>query len=345
MLAAYVTDCLQRCLLAGSGLHGKLLRVLLSFTSFMSHKTDYQPGEFQWSFLLPQYWGIWIGIVVLMILAILPWAIQHRLARLLGILCFKTLSSRRKTTLRNFEVCFPEWSVAQREQQARQVFVDQMLGIFETLNAWYHPQWFKNRVSIEGLEHLQQAQAQGQGVLLLGTHSTLLDAGGYACAQFFDPDVVYRPQNNPLLDLLIYRGRHTIYQQQINKDDMRGLIRALKDGRAIWYSPDQDFGLKQGVMAPFFGVPAATVTAHRRLLKMTKAAAIPLYFYRRGEIDNPQYHIIIEPALANFPSPDEVADATYTNQIIERQLRIAPTQYMWFHRRFKTRPEGYNKIY
>ncbi len=311
----------------------------------MSQKRTYQPGKFEWSFLLPKYWGIWVGIVLLMLLAMLPWAVQQRLAHLLGGFAFKKLKSRRKTTLRNLEVCFPEWSAQELQDNARQVFIDQMLGIFETLNAWYTPRWFQGRVTIEGLEHIQQAQAQGKGVLILGTHSTLLDAGGYACAQFFDPDVVYRPQNNPLLDMLIYRCRHTIYQNQIDHDDMRGLIRHLKNGRPIWYSPDQDFGLKQGVMAPFFGVPAATVTAHRRLLKMTKAAAIPLYFYRHGDIKDPQYHIIIEPALDNFPSEDELADATRTNQIIEAQLRIAPTQYMWFHRRFKTRPQGYDKIY
>src|SRR5690606_36306899 len=98
-------------------------------------------------------------------------------------------------------------------------------------------------------------------------------------------------------------------------------------------------------MAPFFGVPAATVTAHRRLLKMTKAAAIPLYFYRHGDINSPRYHVLIEPALENFPSENEVEDATRVNRVIEQQLRIAPTQYMWFHRRFKTRPEGYKSIY
>ncbi len=124
---------------------------------------------------------------------------------------------------------------------------------------------------LKGLEHIQNAQAEGKGVLLLGTHSTLLDAGGYLCAQFFDPDVVYRPQNNPLLDMLIVRCRATIYANQIDHDDMRGLIRNLKNGHAIWYSPDQDFGLKQGVMAPFFGTPAATVTAHRRLLKICES--------------------------------------------------------------------------
>ncbi|WP_180164826.1 LpxL/LpxP family Kdo(2)-lipid IV(A) lauroyl/palmitoleoyl acyltransferase [Acinetobacter sp. YH12049] len=311
----------------------------------MSQKPTYQPGKFQWSFLLPQYWGIWIGIVFLMILAILPWAIQYRLGQFLGSVAFNNLKSRGKTTIRNLEVCFPEWTAEQIEANARQVFIDQMIGIFETLNAWYSPQWFKNRVQIEGLEHIQNAQAEGKGILLLGTHSTLLDAGGYLCAQFFEPDVVYRPQNNPLLDMLIVRCRATIYANQIDHDDMRGLIRNLKNGHAIWYSPDQDFGLKQGVMAPFFGTPAATVTAHRRLLKIAKAEAIPLYFYRDGDISNPQYHVLIEPALDNFPSEDEVSDAVRTNKIIENQLRIAPTQYMWFHRRFKTRPQGYDKIY
>ena len=311
----------------------------------MRKKTKYQAGEFQWSFLLPQYWGIWIGIVLLMLLAILPWAIQYRLASLLGSLSFKYLKSRRETTVRNLEVCFPEWSPEQRQENARQVFVDQMLGIFETLNAWYCPQWFENRMTIQGLEHLKQAQENGQGVLLLGTHSTLLDAGGYLCSQYLTLGVVYRPQNNPLLDMLIYRCRATIYTQQIDHDDMRGLIRSLKEGQAIWYSPDQDFGLKQGIMAPFFGVPAATVTAHRRLLKMAKAVAVPLYFYRTGDIKDPRYQVLIEPIVASIPSDSELDDAILVNKIIENQLRIAPTQYMWFHRRFKTRPDGYDEIY
>lgn len=280
-----------------------------------------------------------------MILAILPWAIQYRLATVIGNIAFNQLKSRRKTAIRNLELCFPEWTSEQVQENTRHVFVDQMIGIFETLNAWYCPQWFKGRVSIEGLEHLKKAQAEGKGVLLLGTHSTLLDAGGYLCAQYFEPDVVYRPQNNPLLDMLIYRCRATIYANQIDHDDMRGLIRHLKNGRAIWYSPDQDYGLKQGVMAPFFGIPAATVTAHRRLIKMTKAAAVPLYFYRDGDIKDPRYHVLLEPAVDNLPSADEIDDATRVNKIIENQLRIAPTQYMWFHRRFKTRPEGYDKIY
>jgi KDO2-lipid IV(A) lauroyltransferase len=128
----------------------------------MSQQHPYTPGEFQWSFLLPKYWGIWIAIVFLMLLAILPWAIQWRLAQAMGHLAWKYLKSRRKTTIRNLEVCFPEWSQQEVECQGRQVFVDMMLGVFETLNAWYSPQWFKGRSSIEGLENISAAQAQGQ---------------------------------------------------------------------------------------------------------------------------------------------------------------------------------------
>lgn len=305
--------------------------------------TTAQP-QFQWSFLLPQFWGIWIGLIFLLLFTILPWVIQRRIAHFLATIAWKALKSRRKTTLTNLKVCFPEWSTHEVEQHAKQVFVDMMLGTFETLNAWYKPSWFNHRTTIDGLDLLQAAQKDGQGIILLGSHSTLLDAGGYICSQYFSPDVVYRPQNNPLLDWLIYSARQPIYGEQIDHDDIRFLVKRLKQGHIIWYSPDQDFGLKQGVMAPFFGVPAASVTAQRRLVKVTKAKVLAVHFYRTDE-KNPKYHIIIEPELENYPSSDEVADATRVNKLLEMQLRRAPTQWMWFHRRFKTRPEGYDNIY
>ncbi|MCH7306063.1 lauroyl acyltransferase [Acinetobacter sp. NIPH 1869] len=309
----------------------------------MTYTRKFRAGKFHWSFLLPKYWGIWMALILLMMFAILPWAIQWRLANNLSAVAWKALKSRRKTTIRNLELCFPEKSKQEIQADAKQVFFNMMLGLFEALNAWYSPRWFQKRMHIHGLEHLKNAKENG--VLLLGTHTTLLDAGGYICGRFFELDVVYRPQNNPLLDMLISRCRAAIYQNQISKDDMKGLISSLKHGHAIWYSPDQDFGLKQGVMAPFFNIQAATVTAHRRLIKITKAAAIPLFFYRTGDIRNPQYHILLEPALQNFPSDCEVEDATRVNLVIENQIKMYPTQYMWFHRRFKTRPKGEKSLY
>ncbi|KAA8733247.1 lauroyl acyltransferase [Acinetobacter qingfengensis] len=311
--------------------------------SNITQHTAAQP-RFLWSFLLPKYWGIWLGLIFLLLLTVLPWVIQRRLADVLAKLAWRLVKSRRDITVRNLEVCFPEWSAQEVQQHARQVFIDMMLGTFETLNAWYKPHWFDGRINIQGLEYLQQAQMNGAGIILLGSHSTLLDAGGYICSRYFEPDVVYRPQNNPLLDWLIYTAREPIYGKQIDHDDIRFLVKRLKQGHIIWYSPDQDFGLKQGVMAPFFGVPAASVTAQRRLVKVTKAKVLSVHFYRIGEKD-PKYQIIIEPELENYPTTDEIADATRVNQLLEMQLRRAPTQWMWFHSRFKTRPKGYDSIY
>ncbi|WP_038344395.1 lysophospholipid acyltransferase family protein [Acinetobacter sp. A47] len=309
----------------------------------MDLKRKYETGKFYWSFLLPRYWAIWIALTILMLFAILPWFIQWRLADILATIAWKVLKSRRKTTLRNFELCFPDKNEQQREAEAKQVFFNMMVGLFEALNAWYRPKWYQRRIHIHGLEHI--LQSRDTGILLLGTHTTLLDAGGYVSSCFFDLDVVYRPQNNPLLDMLISRSRASIYKHQISKNDMKSLIGHLRQGRAIWYSPDQDFGLKQGVMAPFFNIQAATLTAHRRLMNISRVPAIPLFFYRTGDIRNPQYHILLEPPLDNFPSRDEVADATRVNLIIENQISRYPTQYMWFHRRFKTRAQGEVALY
>lgn len=308
-----------------------------------SHRHSKTP-QFSAAFLAPKYWGIWLGILLLLPWVYAPWLIQRSLGRALGRLLWKALKSRRKTTLTNLRVCYPGLSEAEYQRMGLEVFENMAIGIFESLTAWYNPKRFNGKVSISGLEHLQQAQAEQRGILLLGLHSTLLDAGGLLCSYYFTPDVVYRPHNNPMLDWLIYRSRHTIYDQQIDRNNIRLLVRRLKDKKIIWYSPDQDFGLKQGVMAPFYGVPAATVTAQRRLVTMTNAAVMSVHFYRQDD-QKPHYRLHITPALQNYPSSDEVADATTCNQLIEQQLNLSPTQYMWFHRRFKTRPDGYTRIY
>lgn len=298
---------------------------------------------FEWHFLHPRYWMIWSMLPIIFILVILPWFIQWRIAKFLVNPTWKYLKRRRQITIKNIEICFPNKTSKEIEEAGKEVFFNMLIGFFEALNAWYKPQWFKNRVSIEGLENIKNVK--NKGILLLSTHSTLLDAGGYISSLFFELDVVYRPQNNAFLNWLIFSSRKRVYKNQISKNDMRSLIHKLKDGRAIWYSPDQDFGLAHGVMAPFFGIHAATMTAHRRIMKISNAVAIPLYFYRKGHIKNPHYHILIEPVLDAFPSQNELSDAIRINNILEAQIKIEPMQYMWVHRRFKTQPTGFPKIY
>jgi len=243
---------------------------------------------------------------------------------------------------------------AERELMAKQVFVNQGIGVFETLCAWFRPNIFTRTVSISGLQHLVNAQNEQRPVILLGAHYTMLDLGGLLCAQFFPVDCMYRTQNNPLLDWFIYNGRTNIFGKQISSRDMRSLVTSIKAGHVIWYSPDQDYGLKQGVMAPFFGVPAATITASRRMAKLGSKthppAVMALHTYRQTP-DNlprgkrPHYHLTITPELDNYPSRDEVADATRVNEVLEGLIRIDPTQWMWFHRRFKHGPNGRTDIY
>ena len=315
-------------------------------------QTDKRP--FKWQFLLPNYWGIWLVLAVIVPLVYLPLRWQFWLGRKLGITIYKLVGSRRRDTLINLRLAYPEKPEAERELMAKQVFVNQGIGIFETLCAWFRPNIFTKTVSISGLQHVINAQKEGRAVILLGAHYTMLDLGAMLCTQFFPMEGMYRPQNNALLDWFIYNGRAPLFGKLVSSRDMRNMVRSIKNGRVVWYSPDQDYGLKQGVMAPFFGIPAATLTATRRLAKLSNDNGMPsvmaLHTYRQTP-DNlprgkrPHYHLTITPELDNYPSNDEVADATRVNELLEGLIRIDPTQWMWFHRRFKNSPDGRTTIY
>lgn len=314
--------------------------------------TDRQgKNPFQWQFLLPKYWGIWFMIFILLPLIYLPLSWQFKLGKHLGLLIFYLVKRRQKDTLINFQLIFPEKSEAERFDMAKQVFINAGVGLFESLCAWYRPDVFTRCVTVSGLQHIKTAQQQGKAVILLGAHYTMLDLAGRLTSIFLPLDVMYRPQNNFLLEWLIFNGRQQIFNTQIANQDMRLLAKKIKDGHIIWYTPDQDFGLKQGVMANFFGVPSATITAQRRLAKLgnkqNPPAIILFHSYRETPVDmpncrRPHYHLQFSPVLDNYPSDDEVADATRVNALLEQYIRIDATQYMWFHRRFKTQPSGKN---
>lgn len=306
---------------------------------------------FQVKFLHPKNWGLWLVFAIIFPLIYLPLAVQFWLGKLLGLLIFNLSASRRKVTLVNLKLAFPQKTDDERWQMAREVFVNQGIGVFESLCAWFRPHLFSGTASIEGLKTLLEAQKQNKAILLLGGHYTMLDLGGRLCMQFFPVDCVYRPQNNDMLEWFIFNSRRRIFGSQIEHKDMRKLVACMKAGEIIWYSPDQDFGLKQGVMAPFFGVPAATITAPRRLAKLGDKSNPPivmaLHTYRKKQFKNgkPEYHITITPALDNYPTNDEVADASRVNTIFETLINKAPTQWMWFHKRYKHDETGRTKYY
>ena len=157
-------------------------------------------------------------------------------------------------------------------------------------------------------------------------------------------DGSYRQHANPVYDWIQRSARERFNRNNtvIERRDVRTMIRQLKKGRPIWYAPDQDYGASHSVFVPFFGVPAATITATSQLSRLGKAKVIPFTCLRKPEGG---YHYKVSPPLENFPSSDETQDALRINHIVEQSVMMAPEQYLWVHRRFKTRPDGEPDLY
>lgn len=174
-------------------------------------------------------------------------------------------------------------------------------------------------------------------MLLMGSHLTTIDISGLMMSYHIKADVLYRSDPNPLMSYAIARARSRVNDDAIQRNDTRKLIKNLRKGHIVWYAPDQDYGAHHSVFAPFFGIQAATVVATSRIAKLSGAAVIPFFCYREPK---GRFRLVIQSPLDNFPTDDDQADATRVNGILEAAIREAPDQYLWVHRRFKTRPEG-----
>lgn len=198
-------------------------------------------------------------------------------------------------------------------------------------------------VQFEGLEHLEAAHATGRGVLLVGGHFSHLELCARLVSQRIRIAGMYRRMDNPVFEWTVLRARLGYARAMFDKDDIRGTVKYLRGGGTLWYAPDQDMRSKDSVFAPFFGVPAATITATHHLARMSHAVVIP--FFHRRLPGSQGYALRLGAPLENLPSADTDADTLRVNQSIEQMVREAPEQYLWVHKRFKTRPEGYPQIY
>lgn len=285
---------------------------------------------------------MWIGLGAFRIISRLPWGFQRGLARIVGALAYYIVPIRRHVVFVNLRLCFPEKSAREIRQLARAHYDSLALGIFETCLGWWAP---SNRLPahrIENPEFLRDAIAEGRGAILLTAHFTTLELGARLMNEAFRLGALYRDPNNPVLaaQMRIQRERHLAIA--VHFDDLKGLIRAIRAGHAIWYAPDQGKRTKQSEILPFFGVPAITNTATGKLASMTRAPVVP-YFARRNE--EGVYVLTLLPRLENFPTEDASADAIRINQLIEEYVRRAPEQYFWVHKRFKARGPEYPEVY
>ncbi len=290
----------------------------------------------------PRHWPMWAGVALFRVLSLLPWRIQRLLAAALAAFWWHVIPVRRHVALINLRLCFPEKSAGEIRRLARAHFGALALGFFETCLAWWAPARRLPPHRIIGLEHLAAARAGNRGVLLLTAHFSTLELCGRMLNETGPFGCLYRETNNPVIARLMSRRRARSMAVAVHFDDLRGLVRALRGGHAIWYAPDQARRTGPTALLPFFGVPAVTNTATGRIADMTGAAVVP-YFSRR--LQDGSYRLEIFSALANFPTADAEADTRRLNRLIEDAVRAAPEQYFWVHKRFKLRGPDLPDVY
>ncbi|PCJ51128.1 MAG: lipid A biosynthesis acyltransferase [Gammaproteobacteria bacterium] len=285
-----------------------------------------------------------LGLTLARLIVRLPRPMQYGLGRLLGKFLYRFGKRRRHIAEVNISLCFPELSDEQQKILVRKVFTENAIGFIETAVSWFRkPEYSYQHIAVEGLEYLEAAKSLGRGVILVGSHFSTLDLGGLLVTANTKLDASYRPQKNQLINDVMLKSRQGFLERVISHKNMREIIKSLKDGHVLWYAPDQDYGRKVSVFAPFFGIEAATVKFTAKLAKVCNSPVVVLGHYRKA--DDSGYVLSYSKALEGFPSGDEVADATQVNQAIEHEIRKCPEQYMWVHRRFKTRPEGEDGFY
>jgi Kdo2-lipid IVA lauroyltransferase/acyltransferase len=307
-------------------------------------QNKYQHSENLKDYLAPRYWPTWLGYAFIWTLAHLPFSWQMGIGKALGLLMYHLARSRRHICEVNIALCFPELSAADQKKLVRDTFMSNGIGVMEIGLSWCRkPTDFADRVRIHGLENLKQAQALGRGVLLVSAHFSTIEFAGSLFSQFYRFSITYRFHKNPLFDTLMKRGRQRHFDEVIERKEVRKAFRELQKGKVLWYAADQDYGPKHSVFADFFGHPAASITATTTFAKVNNSPVVFLAHYRRN---NGQYYdIIFSKPLENYPTGDDREDVRRINELIEAAIREAPDQYIWLHRRFKTRPEGMPDLY
>ncbi len=254
------------------------------------------------------------------------------------------LGKRRRYAATNIALCFPAWDEQARARLLRANLRATVTGMLELVRGWYAPGWaLRGLADVQGLEHLRAARAQGRGVLLFGGHFPPSEL----CARLLGDvlgervNIVARHNNDPCIEHLLDTARRRVFADVIGKKDVRGLLRTLSRGGIVAYSADQDFNY-QNAFVPFFGVRAATLTATPDLARRGNAVVLPFWFHRDAK---GRYQLRVEPTWEGWPSGDPAQDAARYMAELEAVVRQHPEQYLWVHRRFKTRPPGEAGLY
>jgi Kdo2-lipid IVA lauroyltransferase/acyltransferase len=287
-----------------------------------------------------------LGLGLVWLLHFLPLSVLARIGDVLGTVLYALGRARRRVCLINLARCFPEMAEGERRLLARRHFRAYARSMLEHGILWWSSrERILGLVRVLGREHLEAAR--GKPLILLAPHFVGLDAGvtclGLIC--HLDMTGLYSNQSNAVLNKLLLAGRQRFGRQLAfsRQDGIRPILRAVRDGFPIYYLPDMDYGPHDAIFVPFFGVPAATITGMSRIARLTGAQVVPCV--SRILPGGAGYELACYPAWENYPSGDEQADTRRMNAFIEERVREMPEQYLWTHKRFKTRPPGEAKWY
>ena len=285
-------------------------------------------------------------IALIWLLHWLPLSLQARVGSAFGGLLYWAVVPRRKVALTNLRLCFPALSETERRRLARRNFALIGRSMLERGLAWWaSPQRLRRLVRIEGLERLNALRAEGRPVILLTPHFLGIDVAGTRLSLEGEFITVYSPQKDKVFDDWLKHGRSRFNDQVVlsRHEGVRATVKAMKSGRPFYYLPDLDYGRKESIFVPFFGVPAATITGLPRLARLAGAAVMPCV--SRILPGGAGYVLELGEPWMDYPTADVEADTLRMNAWLEGVIRSMPEQYYWVHRRFKTRPEGEPSLY
>jgi len=283
-----------------------------------------------------------INFLIFKVLIKLPYKTQIFLGKKFGYFLKLTFPKKRKIVEKNISICYPEMNKTQVEFLRDKNFESIGVSFFEIANALFSSnKKIENLFEFSGFENLDKL-VENESLIILTSHFTPMLIIARALLLKTTIGYVYRPQNN----LLFNRYMEKSFKQNgaiiIGSKDTKSMILALKNKIPLWYAPDQDLGYKNSIFAPFFNIKTATITSTSRLAKINNSRILHLSYFRS---DNNKYKLMLSKPLKNIPTDNFYADCVEINRIIEKDINICQDQYLWVHKRFKTRPEGEENYY
>lgn len=284
------------------------------------------------------------ALALMWLLHFLPLPLLAPLGKGLGLLLYAFGSERRRVARTNLRLCFPQMPDDARECLLKRHFQAFGRSFLERGILWWSSvERVRKLVHFEDIEHWQAVK--NRPVIWLAPHFVGLDMGGVRLTADFPLVSIYSQQKNPLFDAVLRHSRTRFTQTVLfsRQDGVRPVVKAVKQGLPFYYLPDMDFGPRDSIFVPFFGVPAATITGLSRLARMTGATVVPCV--TRQLPGGKGYVVKFHPAWENFPGENAESDTLRMNAFIEQCVLEMPEQYFWLHKRFKTRPPGEKRFY